>query len=198
MAGNGAKRGRPGHDPVFAALLSRVGGELLVYVRSKGLDWHSAENIVQETFARACAHEGFDPDQKGARAWLYKVATNLVSDWFRSGEGGSVSLDGLNEASRRSGTQDSLSPLMADRAARDPLAIIISEETKARLNEALGQLAPDLREVLVRFYIREEGTQPQIASAMGISVAAFNSRLNRGRSELKRAILALRGSALQR
>jgi DNA-directed RNA polymerase specialized sigma24 family protein len=49
-------------------------------------------------------------------------------------------------------------------------------------------LSADHREVLERFYLRQEGTQFEIAEAMGLSVAAFNSRLNRARLELKRIL----------
>ena len=79
--------------------------------------------------------------------------------------------------------------------ARDPLARMMAEESAELLRAALTRLSADHQEVLDRFYLRQEGTQFQIAAAMGLSVAAFNSRLNRARVELKRILRALRADS---
>ncbi len=70
---------------------------------------------------------------------------------------------------------------------------MIEEERNRKLDLALSMLSDDQREVLERYYLRKEGTQYDIAQALGLTIAAFNSRLNRARKELKRLILKVRG-----
>jgi RNA polymerase sigma factor (sigma-70 family) len=73
------------------------------------------------------------------------------------------------------------------------LGLMIEEERNQKLDVALSMLSDDQRDVLERYYLRKEGTQYDIAQALGLTIAAFNSRLNRARKELKRLILKVRG-----
>ncbi|MEU3461190.1 sigma-70 family RNA polymerase sigma factor [Streptomyces sp. NPDC006733] len=48
-------------------------------------DWHKAEDILQETAARAWKHAGFlDAREDHIRPWLFTVARNLVIDHHRA------------------------------------------------------------------------------------------------------------------
>jgi DNA-directed RNA polymerase specialized sigma24 family protein len=70
---------------------------------------------------------------------------------------------------------------------------MIHQERNRKLDVAMSMLADDDRDALERYYLRKEGTQYDIAQALGLTLAAFNSRLNRARKELKRLILKVRG-----
>ncbi len=176
----------------FLTLLGEVETELTSYVRRRIGSRHQAENIVQETYLRAWRHEAFDPTRPDARACLFTIATNLIRD--RLGHSGSrvLSLDELSHSSCRSASHESLAPLLMDQQTYDPLGRMIAAEASERLHTALEMLAPEHRDALERFYLHQEGTQFEIAEAIGISVAAFNSRLNRARRDLKRALSGLR------
>lgn len=192
MADDGTIPDKIGHDARFAELAARVKPGLLAVIQSVGLiGQDQVENIAQEALAKAWRHPGFDPTRPGAANWLRKAALRLTLSWLRSKDSASVSLDVLNAAIRSSGSRDSLSCLMEDKAARDPADEAIRRERAERVHEALQRIPPDQREVLERFYFRGEGTQGEIAASMGISVAAFNSRLNRGRLALKQDLLRL-------
>ncbi|MFO0952112.1 MAG: sigma-70 family RNA polymerase sigma factor [Isosphaeraceae bacterium] len=143
------------------------------------------DDLVQKTFLKAWANPGFDPARADARAYLFATAANLVTDWLRSEDSRSVSLDELSE-------RGSLVPSPAKPDAHDPIVRLLAEEARETVYAALGRLSVEHREVLWRFYIIQEGTQFQVASAMGLSVPAFNSRLNRARIEVKRLLLAAR------
>ena len=69
-----------------------------------------------------------------------------------------------------------------DRKCRDPLIDLIEEEMDRNLDTALARLPAEQRDVLERYYLHQEGTQLELAEAMHLSLAAFNSRLNRARS----------------
>jgi RNA polymerase sigma-70 factor (ECF subfamily) len=166
----------------FLKLVSAVEAELTGFVRSHVRARDLAENMVQETFLRAWRYYGFDPTRPDARACLFTIAANIIRDWKRTNVHSSVSLGSL------SNSVDSLTSLRTDQLPDDPLRIVMAREDSRTLHRALDRLEPEAREVLERFYLREEGTQIAIAESMGISVAAFNSRLNRARKDLKRIL----------
>jgi RNA polymerase sigma-70 factor (ECF subfamily) len=59
---------------------------LLAYARSlSGGDRSRAEDIVQETFIRACRHpEALDPQRGSPRPWLFTVARHVAVDAHRA------------------------------------------------------------------------------------------------------------------
>ena len=178
MVGDSVSCRPPWQQRAFLDLIKGAEGELIAYVRRCVGTGDDAHDIVQKTFLRAWRDAKFDPTHHEARAWLFKTAKRLVIDWLRSQQSNSISLGDLTA-------------MPADRKARDPLGELIDRETERYLDTALVSLPDDQREVLERYYLRQEGTQFQIAGSMGLSVAAFNSRLNRARNELKRVILIL-------
>jgi RNA polymerase sigma-70 factor (ECF subfamily) len=184
---------QPGQEHAFLRLITGVEGELSGVVRHLVRSGHVTQDIVQKTFLLAWRDAKFDPTHVYARAWLFKTARRLVSDWLASADSNSISLEDLSEREWREGSRGSRSALPADRKEMDPLTQLIDEERNRSLALALSRLEEDEREVIERYYLRQEGTQIEIAEAMGLSVAAFNSRLNRARKELKRLILTISG-----
>jgi RNA polymerase sigma factor (sigma-70 family) len=180
MTGDRATCQRPGRERAFLDLITEVGGELRGFIQQRVGSGH-AKDFVHQTFCLAWCSAKFDPEHTEARAWLFKTAKRLVRDWRESGESNVINLGDLSEQT-------------ADSKARDPLVELIKKVEKRILHAALAMLPDDQRDAIERYYLREEGTQIEIAAKMGISVAAFNSRLNRGRKALKRAILVLCGS----
>jgi RNA polymerase sigma-70 factor (ECF subfamily) len=193
MAGDKALCRQPEQQHAFLELIIRVEGELRGVVRHMVRSGHVTQDIVQRTFLLAWRDAKFDPTHAYARAWLFKTARRLVGDWLTSAESNSISLEDLSEREWRDGSRGSHSAMPVDRKASDPLTNLIDEERNRSLALALGRLQEEQRDVIERYYLRQEGTQIEIAEAMGLSVAAFNSRLNRARKELKRQILIIRG-----
>jgi RNA polymerase sigma-70 factor (ECF subfamily) len=191
MAGEKAACWRPGKEGAFLALIKDVEGELSGFIQHRVGSRDAAQDILQKTLVLAWGHATFDPTHAHARAWLFTTARRLVIDWLESEDSRSISLEDLSERALRDESRGSRSALQDNRAC-DPVFVIIREERARYLNAALGRLREDQREILERYYLRREGSQSEIAQAMGLSVAAFNSRLNRARIELKRAILILR------
>ena len=141
-----------------------------------------AEDAVQETFLKAWrGRTGFDGAQ--FRAWLYRIATNVCLDMLRRG------------ARRPSGAsmaevpwlQPYPDPLL-DAAApgeEEPEAVAISRETiSLAFLAALQVLPPRQRAALIA---RDVLGWPasETASALGTSVAAANSALQRARATLQ-------------
>jgi RNA polymerase sigma-70 factor (ECF subfamily) len=142
-----------------------------------------AEDAVQETFLKAWrGRSGFDGGSQ-FRAWLYRIATN-------------VCLDMLRHSSRRTSANSFaevpwLQPypdLLLEAAApsdEQPEAVAISRETiSLAFLAALQVLPPRQRAALVA---RDVLGWPasETASALGTSVAAANSALQRARATMQ-------------
>ncbi len=68
---------------------------------------------------------------------------------------------------------------------RDPVAVAERAESAAQVNQAVAELSPPLREVVVLHYTGGL-TLRQVAAAMGISTGTVKSRLNAGLEQLRR------------
>ena len=170
-------------DPsAFAAQAERHRRELHVHCYRMLASFDEAEDAVQETFLKAWrGRSGFDGGSQ-FRAWLYRIATN-------------VCLDMLRHSSRRTSANSFaevpwLQPypdLLLEAAApsdEQPEAVAISRETiSLAFLAALQVLPPRQRAALVA---RDVLGWPasETASALGISVAAANSALQRARATM--------------
>ena len=172
-----------GDEPAFAALAERHRRELHVHCYRMLASFDEAEDAVQETFLKAWrGRSGFDGGSQ-FRAWLYRIATN-------------VCLDMLRHSSRRTSANSFaevpwLQPypdLLLEAAApsdEQPEAVAISRETiSLAFLAALQVLPPRQRAALVA---RDVLGWPasETASALGTSVAAANSALQRARATMQ-------------
>ena len=172
-----------GDEPAFAALAERHRRELHVHCYRMLASFDEAEDAVQETFLKAWrGRSGFDGGPQ-FRAWLYRIATN-------------VCLDMLRHSSRRTAAGSHaevpwLQPypdLLLEAAApndEQPEAMAISRETiSLAFLAALQVLPPRQRAALIA---RDVLGWPasETAAALGTSVAAANSALQRARATMQ-------------
>ena len=129
-----------------------------------------AEDVVQDACVRAMR---FLPSLRDAdaRPWLFAIIRNA---WY-------------SRAARRAGSPERL-PFDAARYdpldhAPDPEARLLRQHAVARIREALEQLPPDFREVLVLREF-EEMSYKEIASVVGVPIGTVMSRLARARDRL--------------
>ncbi len=144
-----------------------------------------SEDLLQETFLRlARSGPELAPDTQ-LRAWLFRVARNLVVDHQRWAL---LDFDRLFELS--------LWPRPVTDAAATPLDLAEASETQLRLETALSELSTQHREVLL--LVSVEGLSPsEAASVLGIGATALRKRLSRAREQLAQA-LTERGGAAER
>ena len=183
VSGQTVSAANAGDEPAFAALAERHRHELHVHCYRMLASFDEAEDAVQETFLKAWrGRSGFDGGSQ-FRAWLYRIATN-------------VCLDMLRRSSRRTAANSFaevpwLQPypdLLLDQAApsdEQPEAVAISRETiSLAFLAALQVLPPRQRAALIA---RDVLGWPasETASALGTSVAAANSALQRARTTMQ-------------
>ena len=138
-------------------------------------DESAAEDVVQEAYLRAARYFGSFRGGDG-RAWLLGVIRRASFDWL---------------AKRRTQAAEVFNEDVHDRGdeSSNPLFLAIRKCDQASVREALEELPPQLREVIV---LRElEGLSYQeIATVTEVPIGTVMSRLSRGRQQLQGRLAA--------
>jgi RNA polymerase sigma-70 factor (ECF subfamily) len=145
-------------------------------------DRAEAEDLVQETYAKAL--KGFRSFQPGTnfRAWIYRILRNSFLN-SRTGlqATATVSLD--MEAD----------PEIVPVAKDTPESIFLQRSDRQLVQEALSRLRVDYREVLLLCEFEEMSYQ-EISTTLAIPIGTVMSRLSRARKALRMAVQELKGS----
>lgn len=132
-----------------------------------------AKDLVQETFTKSWQHIASGKEVVNIKAFLYKVANNLVIDHYRRPKK-EVSLDSLREDG-------------FDHSVSGEAEIVTSAE-HSRVLRVLDKLAKKYREIIIWRFV--DGLTPKdIAQISGISENTVSVRLNRAIKKLRTKII---------
>ncbi|MGA9496406.1 MAG: RNA polymerase sigma factor [Terriglobales bacterium] len=138
-----------------------------------------AEDLVQETYAKAL--KGFSSFQSGTnfRAWIYRILRNTFL----------TSRTGLRATMTISLDSESNSDFDADPSAlpvdvATPETILIERSSQRLLQSAIDQLPVHFREILLLCDVEEMSYQ-EIAETLSIPIGTVMSRLSRARKALR-------------
>ncbi|MGV9368271.1 RNA polymerase sigma factor [Amycolatopsis sp. NPDC003731] len=147
------------HDRYFAAIYRYVAGRL---------GPQAAEDVAAETFLVAFdRRKTFDASRGDPCAWLFGIATNLVSRHRR----------------KEARHYRALSRLDPREAAEGHESRVVSAIAAGQLGKALARLSAGERDVLLLVALGELG-YAEVAEALRISPGTVGSRLNRARKKL--------------
>ena len=132
-----------------------------------------ANDAVAEVFLVAWRRISDAPNGDGELPWLYGIGRNVVANARRS--------------SRRSGRLRVRLAGMSPRHDPGPELITVRNMDEREALEALARLRPEDQEI-IRLRTWEELSNEQIASILGLSVQAVESRLTRARRKLERML----------
>jgi RNA polymerase sigma-70 factor (TIGR02960 family) len=173
-----------GDEPAFATLAERHRRELHVHCYRMLASFDEAEDAVQETFLNAWrGRSGFEGGSQ-FRAWLYRIATNVCLDMLRRNSRRATGVRSFAEVPWIQPYPD----VLLDQAApadEQPEAVAVQRETiSLAFLAALQVLPPRQRAALIA---RDVLGWPasETASALGTSVAAANSALQRARATMQ-------------
>jgi RNA polymerase sigma-70 factor (ECF subfamily) len=141
----------------------------------------AAEDAVQEAYLRALRYFGsFRGDNP--KPWLLGIVRNTCFTWLQDNRGALQMLE--FDEDRDSGEQD----LAPERSTDNPEQLLSRKQDSAALNAAIESLPSAFREVLVLREL-EELSYDDIARIVGIPAGTVMSRLSRGRSLLRAALI---------
>jgi RNA polymerase sigma-70 factor (ECF subfamily) len=164
----------------FDGLVRRHERELHVHCYRMLGSFEAAQDLVQETFLRAWRHRDDLTDGTGARAWLYRIATNACLDELRR-------LDrhptGRSEVSWIQPYPDRLLDEQAE-----PDAVAITRETIELAYLTALQVLPARQRAVLLLRDVLGWTAAEAADALELSQAAANSALQRARAGLREAL----------
>ena len=142
-----------------------------------------AEDVVQETYAKAYAsfHQ-FTPGTN-LKAWLYRILTNTYINSYRKKQREPQLSDGENVEDWQLARAES----HTSSGLKSAETVALENLPDSDVKDALQQLAPDFR--LAVFLADVEGfSYKEIAEIMGTPIGTVMSRLNRGRTQLRKLL----------
>ncbi len=155
----------------FEDLAMPLFDQLYNFARWLTQDTAEAEDLVQETYAKAL--RGFSSFQLGTnfRAWMFRILRNS----FLSSRTGLKTMVAIDDE-----TEDGLLP--AEKPT--PETILIEQANREMVQQALADLPVPFREILLLCEVEEMSYQ-EIAETLAIPMGTVMSRLFRARKALR-------------
>ncbi len=146
-----------------------------------------AEDLVQETFVRAFQFFGQFNTGTNARAWLFKILTNLYINTYRrrTREPEKVSYDELEDFY----LYNRLSDAQQRGVNGSPEQEIVQKVQVEAIRDAIGNLPDEYRETVILADLNDLSYQ-EIADIQNIPIGTVRSRLSRGRRLVQKALWA--------
>ena len=162
-------------DDAIADAFARLRGAVFRFARARVRDDDTADDVVAETFARLLEKHATLDDPRRVAGFVFTTARHLIIDRQR----------------RTRPTVDSDDALLVDDGPRadesDDRAI--AREVAAWLPLFIEGLPETYRDA-VRMSALEGKSMQEIADALGLSLSGAKSRVQRGRAQLKDALVA--------
>ncbi len=144
---------------------------------------NEAEEVLQETFINACRGVNAFEGRASLQTWLYRIATNNGLMRLRRKKTPTVSLD-----VSVTGKSDE-SPRELSDWHWDPESLVLSEELRQAMDDAVAQLPETLRSVFVLRDVEGLSTK-ETAEILNISASSAKVRLHRARLFLREQLAA--------
>ena len=157
-----------GDASAFEPLVARYERALFAVALRLVANYEDARDVTQNAFIRAYEHlDSFDPNRRFF-SWVYRIAVNE-----------SLNLRRARRPQEALGTWTEV----GGGQATDAIDAIAAHETAARVEQALGQLSEEYREVVVLRYFAELSYE-EISHAVGVPEKTVKSRLFSARQRL--------------
>jgi len=177
------KKARGGNLFAFEEMVKRYQRRVYAVARRIVQRHDVADDVTQEAFLRGYQALGsFDVDRPFG-PWICRIAANLAVNHVRSPQ--------AREQELPEGHQEMPS------TSSDPLRDLLENEAQRVLRQALAQLPPDQRAVLV-LRVMEDFSYREIADTLQLEMGTVMSRLARAREKLRIALQPYLGAAARR
>ena len=176
------KRAKRRDAEAFGGLYDSFVDQIFRYIYYKLGDFNEAQDLTGHTFLRAFENiDAFEIREVAFSSWLYRIAHNLVVDYYRKeAKSESVSIEGEEEAVT---------------VRVNPVETVMADLDSDRLYEAMRDLTHNQREVIILKFI-DNLSNLEVAEIMGVSVGAVKSTQKRGLLTLNKILSESRYTSL--
>lgn len=161
-------RMKQGNEDAFEKFVRKYYSQILQYCRYHCFDMEQAEDLTQETFLKFIGGLQSYHHMGKAKNYLYTIAGNLCKNNAKKKKDIPVEQDVLEQ---QIGFSDVMERI----------------ETKICIEQALDELLPELREIIILFYF-QDCKLTEIADILQISLPLVKYRLRRAKEELKQLL----------
>ena len=160
---------RRGDTKAYDRLMIRYGDSLTVFLYGYIHDWHDAEDLMIEAFARIMAKSPKIGDGK-FKAYLFRTGRNLAARFH---------------AKRTRITRFSFDEYEMDIEGNEMVEdLLVGEERREALRACLDRIDPQLREAIWLRYF-EDMSYAEAASVMKVSTKKIDHLLQRGKKQMR-------------
>ena len=165
-----------GDDTAFAELVKKYQKQVHALAWRKIGDFHTAEDITQDTFLKAYQRLHTLKQPNGFAGWLYVIANRQCLAWFRQKRLHKRTLENIDTPNANS---DAYSRHIVEEHAKT-----VEQEQQEVVKKLLETLKESDRTVITLHYFAEM-TCEQMSEFLGVSANTIKSRLRRARNRLK-------------
>jgi RNA polymerase sigma-70 factor (ECF subfamily) len=174
-------RSQAGNTKAFDELVTRYRTRVFGMIYNMVHSEQDAWDLAQDSFLKAWKSIKRFRGRSSFYTWIYRIVMNVTIDWLRKKQvkGGGSEFDDaiqLKEVEPASKTVPKSEAL--------PHEMIGRSEIRARIDQAIAQLSPEQRAVILMKEI-EEMQYHEIAEALGCSIGTVMSRLFYARKKLQ-------------
>jgi RNA polymerase sigma-70 factor (ECF subfamily) len=175
------KQCQAGNPEAFDQLVGRYRNRVFGMIYNMVHNEQDAWDLAQDSFLKAWKSIAGFRGQSSFYTWIYRIVTNVTIDWLRKKQvkGFGAEFDDtiqLKEIDPASRTVPKAGALPHQRMER--------REIRARIDEAIAQLSPEHRAVIL-MKETEDMQYHEIAEALGCSIGTVMSRLFYARKKLQ-------------
>ena len=172
------QRSLTGDENAFAQLVKKYQKQVHALAWRKVGDFHTAEEITQDTFLRVYKNLSTLKDPNRFTGWLYRIAARQCHAWLRKKR---MQTQSLEETDLELIEGVTYSQYVAEEQAK-----AATEAQRGIVQRLLARLQESERTVVTLHYFGEM-TCEEISRFLGVSASTVKSRLHRARNRLKKA-----------
>jgi RNA polymerase sigma-70 factor (ECF subfamily) len=178
------KQCQAGNTEAFDQLVTRYRTRVFAMIYNMVHNEQDAWDLAQDSFVKAWKSIRRFRGRSSFYTWIYRIVMNVTIDWLRKKQvkGAGTELNDaiqLREIEPASRTVPKADPLPHERMERS--------EIRARIDNAIAQISPEHRAVILMKEI-EEMQYHEIAEALGCSIGTVMSRLFYARKKLQKLL----------